>query len=242
MAEDEIIKHTKKAFSVMQSKEHGWLHKLKEIGIEFIIIVFAVTVSIWLHNLSEERQDKKEEREFFIGLKKDLEYNLANISNSKKFYTHAVNGFQFFLNAASRNVIPQDSINQYANVLFSSTDLDPHVSRYEGLKSSGKFRIVENKELLNAIIDLHESTLQRLRELDEKYYRQNEKLAALATQFAKLDDHGQVANAVSVVSRSDFRILANTSGGIIAYNILGAEDAGIKKCRELMAAIDKELK
>ncbi len=67
MAEDEIIKHTKAAYKAFKDPEKDWIHKLKEILLEVLIIVFAVSVSIWLHNWSESVKDKNEEKEFLRG-------------------------------------------------------------------------------------------------------------------------------------------------------------------------------
>ncbi len=59
MAEEEIAKHTKKVYKVWASKEHTWQHKVKEFFIEIAIIVFAVSISIWFHNMSEKATTAK---------------------------------------------------------------------------------------------------------------------------------------------------------------------------------------
>lgn len=241
MAEDEIIKHTKKTVAILKSAETDWKHKIKDIILEILIIIFAVTVSIWLHNWSEQQHDKKEEKEFFIGLKKDLETDITNMTNSKLFYDNTLKGIRYFLITGS-TTLNQDSINKYSGIFFNSTDLDPHIGRYEGLKSSGKFKIIENKDLLNNIITLHESIIQRIQELNEKYYRHNEKLETLVSQNIQLMKNGQIANASEVTNRSDFKILLNINGGIIANNIIPANEAGINKCKEIIKQIDTELK
>ena len=126
-------------------------------------------------------------------------------------------------------------------MFFSSTDLDPHIARYEGLKSSGKFKIVRNKELLNNIIDFHETVVQRIQVLDEKYYQHKDKLEAAVEQHVELSKDGSILNAGQVLKRSDVRILLELSGGLIISNIIGVHDRGIKKCQEIISQIDKEL-
>src|ERR1700744_4414407 len=83
MAEDEIIKHTKKAFKAYRDPEKDWKHKLKEILLEVFIIVFAVTLSIWLHNWSEDLKDHKEEKEFLKGLKGDIQADLVEMNSDR---------------------------------------------------------------------------------------------------------------------------------------------------------------
>jgi hypothetical protein len=55
MAEHEIIKHTKKAFAIFKTSDMGLKRKVIDILTEILIIVFAVSVSIWLSNWSETR-------------------------------------------------------------------------------------------------------------------------------------------------------------------------------------------
>ena len=151
-------------------------------------------------------------------------------------------GIHYFLVNGDGKNINIDSINKYSDIFFSSTDLDPHIGRYEGLKSSGKFKIIENKELLNNIIYLHEGMIQRIQELNDKYYRHNEKLETVIFQNTRLGKNGRIENASLVLSRSDFKILLSINGGIIADNIIQAHEAGINKCNEIIKQIDEELK
>ena len=70
MAEDEIRKHTKAAISAATGKQHGWKHKLHDVLLEVMIIIFAVSVSIWLHNWSDGLKEKKEAK--FYQLKPEI--------------------------------------------------------------------------------------------------------------------------------------------------------------------------
>jgi hypothetical protein len=242
MSEHEIIKHTKKAYSIFTSSEMGIKNKIIDILTEIIIIVFAVSISIGLSNWSESRHERQEEKEFLIGYQKDLQSLISNMTSSRKFYMNTLNGIQYFLSVGRGAALNKDSISRYSGIFFSSTDLDPHISRYEGLKSSGKFKIIENKELLNNIIDLHEAIIQRIQILDEKYYEQAQKLEALVVQNVHLTKGGDIINSEEVLKRDDMIILLTTAGGIIEANIIGEHDTGIKICQEIKTQIDKELK
>jgi hypothetical protein len=242
MAEQEIIKHAKKTYAILKSNENGWKHKLLDMVIEILIIVFAISLSIWLHNWSEKRTDDKEEKEFLIGLKKDLEIDLEEMVTSKTFYQNTLLGIRYFLVNGNGKVMDKDSINKYSGIFFSSTDLDPRMGRYEGLKSSGKFKIIENKELLNNIINLHEGSIKRIQELDDKYYRHNDKLESVIYQNTRLSKDRHIENAEMVTSRNDFKILLSINGGIISNNIIQAHEDGISKINEILKQIDYELK
>ncbi len=57
MAEQEIAKHTKNVVRLFGNSEHDWRHKLGEMALEIITIVFAVSLSIWLHSLGDHRNN-----------------------------------------------------------------------------------------------------------------------------------------------------------------------------------------
>jgi hypothetical protein len=82
--QDEVTKHTKKIYDTVKSRKHSFAEKLKEILIEICIIVFAVTLSIWLHSWSEHRHEQKEVSEFLKGLKEDLSNDIDMIEKNKK--------------------------------------------------------------------------------------------------------------------------------------------------------------
>jgi hypothetical protein len=242
MAENEIIKHTKKALSIFQSTSMDLRYKAQEIFIEIVIIVFAVSISIWFHNWSESRHDRMEEREFLTGMKQDLQADIDNMQGSQEFYVSSVQGIRYYLKSAQGVPMQRDSVMQYADVFFGSKSMDPHISRYEALKSSGKFKIVQNKELLDNIIDFHEAVVERIKTLNEKYYEQRVRLETAMEKYVVLSKVGSIANAEEVLSKSDVRLLLETNAGLIINNITGVHDRGIKKCREIMYQIDEELK
>ncbi len=241
MAEDEIRKHTKAAYDALRDKEKGWKHKLKDILVEVVIIVFAVTVSIWFHNLSEEMQDHKEEKEFLTGMKKDLQEDTANLNSSLQFYRFSLAGITYFEKVGAGDTLSQDSLRTYGNLFFSSTELQAHISRYEALKGSGKFSIVEDKQLLNNIIDLHESILNRIEILNTYYAQYIQKVTSFIAEHTQLDQRGNITNGQELLRLPQMRFLLNYGQGTIAGNLIQAHEEGIQKCNELSQEIDKAL-
>ncbi|MER2997134.1 hypothetical protein [Pontibacter populi] len=159
MAVLEVIKHTKAAFKIMKDPQTGWKHKLKEVLIEIGIIVFAITLSLWLHNWSEQNHIKQEEKEFLTGLKVDLEKDLTELNGDIETYRNVEKGFNYFYKVAYGLPLQQDSLKLYKWVLYNTTHFNSNNSRYEGLKASGKLGIIENKELLNNILELYQEDI-----------------------------------------------------------------------------------
>ena len=243
MAEDEIRKHTKAVFSIAKDTKMNWKHKTTEILIEVAIIIFAVSVSIWLHNLSDRNKERKEEKEFLIGLKEDLQTDIEHLKSSESFYQNELRGMQYFISIAGSKGISTDSLEKYQNIFFSSTYLDPNISRYTGLKGAGKFGIIENHELLNYIINIHEVHLPRIDVLNNIFNDYNSsKTNPFLHEHLQLDSSNRVVNAVAILQTSQMRLYILYLGGLIQNNILTAHQKAIEECDSLIKKIDQELK
>lgn len=156
MAELEVAKHGKNVIEMAVHKEHGLAHKLKEIALEVVIIVFAVSVSIWFHSLSEHRHEQRQMKAFLLGLKADLTRDVMSLND----YTHTYRGFDAnyqYLAALDPKGAPDGEKfdNACAQVKLSAQFI-PVNSRFEGFKSSGKLTNIEDEELLNDILSLYE--------------------------------------------------------------------------------------
>jgi hypothetical protein len=56
--QEEVTKHTRKIYQAMKNPDHSFWGKIREVTVEILIIVFAVTLSIWLHNWSDHREEQ----------------------------------------------------------------------------------------------------------------------------------------------------------------------------------------
>lgn len=241
MAEQEVIKHVKHAVDVARSKR-PWTHKLQEILLEIGIIVFAVSLSIWLHNWSESRKDREEERDFLAGLKQDLQADMVEERSDKANYANVLRGMAYFQRVGSGEPINTDSLKKYQPILFSSIQIDPRVARFEALRGSGKLGIIRDKELLVNIADLYTKDFVHLR-------RVNDFLSALRTDrllpfFAahmQVNAPGTAATNLDKVFRlSESRVLlsalASAAGAIADY------DSVIAKSNLIIQEINSDLK
>jgi Family of unknown function (DUF6090) len=162
MAEDEVIKHTKKIYKTWMNRDIPFWHKISEFLIEILIIVFAVTVSIWFHNLSEHRHEQEEVKYFLEGLKSDLTSDIVEMKDDKKSYIFQKTIFSYLSNLKINEPVNRDTLKKYGNWLQNTTGLNPNDGRFEGFKSSGKIGAIENKELQNDIMDLYQEDIPAL--------------------------------------------------------------------------------
>lgn len=162
MAEQEVIKHTKKAYKILSSKDNGLFHKIKDFIIEILIIVFAITISIWFHNWSEHRNQQKDVKEFLLGLKEDLQNDIKEMKADSLTFVQTAAAFKYITNVKYGQILNNDSLKKYQNYIFNTTGLIPNNGRFEGFKSSGKLGFIENSTLQNLILDLYQEDIPNL--------------------------------------------------------------------------------
>jgi hypothetical protein len=160
MAEHEIIKYTKRAYKVSRDGNKSWKEKIVEIVIDVAIIFFAVTLSLYLHHRSEVKAERALEKEFLLGLREDLIKDTVELRSDSSTYARVARGFRYFLSLANPVADSRpDSVDFYRHVLFNITNPHPNSSRFEGLKSTGKLYIIQDKKLLNDILDLYQERI-----------------------------------------------------------------------------------
>ncbi len=164
--EDEILKHGMKAYHEMKNQQHSLWDKVKEIFIEILIIVFAVTISIWLHGWDEHRQEQKAVKQFLGDLKYDLQQDIQSLSATKDSIIKKNKDYYDFL-AVSENKI--DTSKSKLSINFSTSIVTTKISNgdYEGFKSSGKIGYIEDKNLKKAILKYYQETTPSMLELEK---------------------------------------------------------------------------
>jgi Family of unknown function (DUF6090) len=165
--EEELTKHTKKIYHTIKNPGHSFLEKLKEVAIEIFIIVFAVTLSIWLHNWSDHRLEQKETEEFLRGLKNDLAKDIELLKENKNAIARVDSGFNFIVALNNNKAIDTASgklISDHLNLEACTTH--PNIGRYEGFKSSGKIGTIENDSLKQSVLVYYQQTIPNLDDME----------------------------------------------------------------------------
>jgi hypothetical protein len=237
MAEDEIVKHTRKIYKTWFNKELTVWHKISEFLIEITIIVFAVSISIWFHNMSEHKHQQEEVKQFLTGLKADLTQDIKEMENDKESYQKQSEIFTY-LSRLKMNQIPnKDTLKVYSNWLTNTTALNPNDGRFQGFKSSGKIGTIENDSLQNDIMDLYEENIPMLLHSTDGYIRiKNMFFDLMAKNTKRLTD--STVNMVEVIkSDESFNLCRPLSR---PDQVLERYDQCIQLMEKIMARIDKE--
>lgn len=162
MADQEVIKHTKEVYKIWNSNEHSIFHKIKDFILEIVIIVFAVNLSIWLHEISENNHQRKEAKEFLSGLKEDLLGDIKEMKIDRDSYLNQGNSFKYITSIKLNQTLQNDSLKKHRDFMYNTTRLQQNNGRFEGFKSSGKIGTIEDKKLQNNIMDLYQENIPSL--------------------------------------------------------------------------------
>jgi hypothetical protein len=240
MADQEIAKHTKKVYKIWNSPNHGFWHKFKEFIIEIVIIVFAVTISIWFHNMSEKRHENEEARIFLTGLKDDLQKDIEEMKSDTLSYHLQYHFFKLLSDSADK--IQDTAVLNYNDWMFANTTaLVPNISRFEALKYSGKMTIIENKELLDEILNLYEEQIPKL--VDEGKAIATFKNNLIASYFDEKMLFGSSREQQllhQIKTDEKLRYIFKRSRGNMMY-IISLYKGVIAQNKKLIEMIDKEL-
>lgn len=236
MAEQEIIKHTKKLFGIWRT-DNSFLHKLSEFITEILIIVFAITVSIYFHDRNELRHQRRETKEFLLGLKQDLETDMDEMKGDKESYQQTGIVFRYIVGRKLNELLSHDTINKYGNWIFNTTGLIPNSGRFEGFKSSGKIGTIENKELQNYIMDLYQENIPSLIVSTNSYTARKQRLFEyLQNNLKRTTDTS--TNLLAILTTDQAYNICNSL--MYVTEIMSRYDTCINKMKAIINEINKD--
>ncbi len=165
--QDELVKHTKNIYNEIKNPGHSFMEKVKDVIMEILIIVFAVTLSIWLHNWSDHRREQREAAEFLQGIKADLRQDIRQVEVNKSLALRVDSNFTRLNVMNATGEIDTAKPHVVGNLLqFDMTATHPNIGRYEGFKSSGKIGTIENDSLKQAILVYYQQNMPGLADVE----------------------------------------------------------------------------
>lgn len=235
MAEQEVVKHTKKVYKVWTSKQHSFWHKLKEFLIEIFIIVFAITLSIWFHDKSEHAHQQKDVKEFLLGLKDDLTNDIKEMESDVEGYQRSDNAFMCISRLKPKEILSKDSFRLHAPGIFNTVGFIPNNGRFEGFKSSGKVGMIENIHLQNDIMDLYQEDIPVLAASSEHYTKSKYRLNEFV-QRNRLRTTDSTSNILELFSNGEVYYICQSLTQ--PTQIFQRYDVCIQKMKKIIATID----
>jgi hypothetical protein len=234
MAELEVAKHGKNVIHLMTKKEHTVSHKLREIALEIAIIVFAVSMSIWLHGVSEHYHQQQEVRSFLVGLRTDLKEDIGSLTAIQAGYRGFDENFAYLTSLEAGREPDWKKFNDAWVLMDANWYFIPNKSRFDGFMMGGKLNNIEDPGTLNGILNLYQSLLPQIRTSEGGWASRQEKLRSFRDDTLDGD-----------TARERFALLTSPKG----KRYLGAMHASpqlyeryqqyIEQSRQIIKAIDK---
>jgi hypothetical protein len=233
MAELEVAKHGKNVIHLMAKKEHPLAHKIREVALEIAIIVFAVSMSIWLHGLSEHHHKQQEVRSFLLGLKGDLARDVSTLGNMKTAYSGFDANYAYLasLDPAARPD-PEKFKAAYA-AMNANWFFIPTRSRYDGFLMSGKLTNIEDEQLLTSILMLYQTLLPQIQTSEGGWSSRQHKLRDYRDD--KLEGDDELSRFRMLTTPKGKRLLQQMQTGAQLYE---RYQNYIDQSRQIIKAID----
>lgn len=164
MPEHNVVKHTKAIVNTIREPHLSWKRRLADILVEIAIIVFAISLSLLLERWRENIHERTIEKKFLLGLRTNLQNDIHQLQADSLAYSTMFKGWNYLRGAGINNTpLNSDSARLYTITLISIRGFNPSNSRFEALKSSGEFNVIEDDSLQNMILDLYQSKIIVLR-------------------------------------------------------------------------------
>lgn len=232
----EIIKHSRKIKEKMEEKKES-SERWKEILTEVLIIIFAVSLSTWFHDLGEHRSHQKEVKEFLVDLRDDLNKDLVGLKAQNKAIAELVNQFKFArgLNKTVTDSLDKSKAKYPLNTGFRLFFGEENKGNYESFESGGKTVFIENKKLKRLILSYYNHHIPATQKTGETF----------ADSFTKLGDF--ITRNVTVGKSGSSAFLDSGFQTDVEISIKHANEntrianLGILKIQEIIAEINKEL-
>ena len=126
------------------------------------MIFLAVMMGFFAESYREHINEHSKEREYIINIKKDLMADTTNLSVwIPALYTRML-GFDTLINYLETRGPVKEGSNMYylARYATRSTIFEPSDNTIQEMKSSGNFRLIQSRDILNDLMNFERATAQ----------------------------------------------------------------------------------
>jgi len=237
--EHEIIGHSKKAIEIMKSHDKPFWDKSKEILIEVLIIVFAVSFAALIERTREHYKEKSEAKAFVISLEGDLDSDIGEIRDSQKGIAIMKKNYSYIAQLKPPAIDSIEKGKGHWSFNISKFFTKPTTGRYDGFKSSGKIQTIENESLRNDILTYYEKDLPQMSFIETLFDQNQQRLEELFINNANVNGNNSI---------DPIKLLTSERGKILLEFVAGSGEVAqtyanaLKDAQKLKKEIDKEYK
>ncbi len=174
MSEEKVAEHAGNVVQIFKNKSLSWKEKIKKFIEEIIVIVLAISLTLVFHNWNDARHEQKIAKDFLKGIQSDLIRGSGDLEKSIQEFQPTLNYYDTVwaqMNSNTLNIPYVDSLSDY---LINTSYFVFDDGRFQGFKSSGYLRLIENQELLNHVVTLYTVYIPFERDADVNVFRTRE--------------------------------------------------------------------
>jgi hypothetical protein len=240
MAEEKIIKHAGEAARALLKKDVGWKKKIREFFFEILIIVIAVSITLWFHNWNDHLHEKQLASDFLTGVREDLKITADKLEIDIKAFQHTLDYYDTIWKQIREKRVDKRYMDSASGNLTNMVGFAFDNSRFESFKSSGNLRLIENRSLMQDLTRMYTVTLPDRQESDRMIFqeRRNQYITYIGTKTPiGPDGSSQISEFISDPA-IQFQIMWQ---GALLNEIKAQKTQLIKEIRTLIGEIDREL-
>lgn len=240
MSVHDVIKQSSRIAGVVNEQNKKMKHKLGEILLEIVIIVFAITLSLLFERWRQNVEDRELERTFLQGLRADLGKDVSQLEAAAAKWVDMKIATHYFIKPEKQIDWAPDSVNYYGSRCFHNVYYFPSTNRYEALKSTGKINVIEDGRLQNDIVDLYQTKIPDLEQQLNFFnsFANSQVMAHLVNNLQRDENNNAILDKAFF---TDARI-RNLFSFYSIDDILKRSDSTLAKSREILTEIDHVLR
>ena len=166
----------------MNNKQKSLIRKigkyLREISVVVIGVAITLSASYWI----SQRGEKRDLKLYLNAIKLELEENIETLEGAIEDLKPSVR-YSNYLGSVDAKSINSDSIDSYGDVFTVLKMYSFQTNAFEMFKNSGLMRLIDDKELLQSLWNMHEH-LVGIRIISDWYFQ--EKWSALKQEIPLL--------------------------------------------------------
>lgn len=133
-------------------------------GIEFLVIIAGIMVSFLLNEWRQERMDRREERRLLEDLKVDLRQDSVLMADELRQVEEVLDLGRRLFEHPTRP-LPLDSVTHHLSPAISYIAIPFHQASYMSMRYTRSASLIQDRELLRDLVELHESRYFMMREI-----------------------------------------------------------------------------
>lgn len=160
----------------MEVHHHPDLHHMKnnwkKYFLEFLMLFLAVTLGFFAESLRERQLENKHLQSYMQQMVENLKFDISRCENALKFNvngSHILDSLRTEIDNAANGEVHENKLyylyissGNFSRVLFKQSTIAQ-------LKNSGNLRLIENKELLNELLEYYDRWIVATNFFSEKF-------------------------------------------------------------------------